>query len=760
MARFASGCHAYSSIQIIAAIVILLPCPGVWGQSLSAKSVDNGKNTLVVRHDSVWEVAHGTTHPLRDLARHYVSARLPEFSGENEGTSPPIREHIIQPDGALQTRNSADDLSATVGSGFDGIGTGAFAPDTNGAVGTTQFVLLVNEAITVFDKTTKEALGLATPTSALWSNLNGECGEVNDGDGTVAFDKLAQRWVIQQYALGPSLGAEDGPYYDCVAVSQTDDATGSWNAYEFGFNFGSTYFIDYPKLGTWPSSYAGLPQGVYLLSFNIFNGPPVNGAGNYNGPDACFIDRGAMLTGTSATSNECYGFSSGFNAILPSDLDGYTPPPANEPAFFVTWDNNENSVDLIRFVPCYPDCSQATVVQVAVPGFTPYYAIAAHGTNCGGHDANGQCDIPEASADGTYLDSLSDRPMYRLAYRNFGSHESLVFNHTVLAYFDQTNEVAGVRWYEIQNPNGTPAVAQAGTWSPGGYEWRWMGSTAMDSAGDQALGYSVSLGQLNGSPAPQIAITGRTPNDPENTMEAEVVVAQSNGYQNGGDTRWGDYSSMQIDPADDCTFWYTQEYLPTPGYGTGTWSPHVVTFKFPNCVSDFSLSPTPASANVVPGSSAPFMITIAPQGAFGSPITLACSGLPMLASCAFSPAMITPFTSSATTQLTISTAAATASLEPPVLGRRSSALYAIWLALPAILFSSVEFGRRRRRFLSVFLMCLLVSGCLFEVACGGGNGGGGNSGSGGVEAPALRQERIRSRSQVRPVQRSTRRQLL
>jgi hypothetical protein len=715
----------------------------VWGQSssgVSAKSaVDIGRDKLAVRHDGVWEVAHGATPPLRDLARLYPSVPRLRFFADNESISPITREYTIRPDGALQTQSLADSLSVSLGSVyFDGMPSGASPPDPNGAVGTTQYVLIVNAEMTVYDKTTGQNLTNPTDTVSLWMNLpgGGECGDVDDGDGTVVFDRLAQRWIVQQYALGP-LGSDDGPYYDCVAVSNSDDATGGWTAYEFGFNFGSTYFADYPKLGIWPTSYTGLAQGVYLLSFNIFSGPPVNGIGTFNGPDACFIDRSAMLSGTSATSNECYGFSSGFNFILPADLDGYTPPAANEPGFFMSWDNNENSVDLIQFVPCYPDCSQATLIQIAVPGFTPYFAIAAHGTNCGGHDGNGQCDIPEASGDGTYLDSLSDRPMYRLAYRNFGSHESLVFNHTVLAYFDQTNEVAGVRWYEIQDPSGTPVVAQAGTWSPGGYEWRWMGSTAMDSAGDQALGYSVSLGQLSGSPAPQIAITGRTPVDPQNTMEAEMVVAQSNGYQNGGDTRWGDYGSMALDPTDDCTFWYTQEYLPGPGYGTGNGVAHVVTFRFPNCVSDFSLSATPNSASVAPGTPAPFTLTIAPQGAFGSPISLSCSGLPTLASCAFSSATITPFASPTTTQLTITSAAPTASLAAPPLGHRSSSLYGIWLGLPTMLLSALALSKRKSKGPANFLLVyLLAIGCLAEVACGGSGNSSGGGGGGSAGTPA------------------------
>jgi hypothetical protein len=730
-------------ILITTLLILLISCTNVRCQSspsdLETSARKSNGNPLIVRHDAVQQIAYGTTPPLRELAKHYPSLRLPDFLQENELSSPPIRQSFMRSDAVLQTQTS-NNLTASLGLSFDGLGDGAFAPDTNGAVGTTQYVLVTNWQMTVFDKTTGGIeLGYPVETNALWAALGDECSDVNEGDATIAFDKLAQRWVLQQFALGADDETTGGPYYDCVAVSTSDDATGSWNAYQFGFNFGSSYFPDYPKLGTWPVAYPGLPEGVYLLSFNIFNGGPPSGT--YNGPDACFLDRGAMLAGTAATSNECYGFSSAFNSFLPSDLDGYIPPSANEPAFFMTWDPNGASVDLITFVPCYPNCSEASGINVSAPAFTPYSAIAGHGTNCGGRDLPGECDIPEASGDGTYLDSLSSYyPMYRLAYRNFGTYESLVFNHTVLAYFDQTNEVAGVRWYEIQDPSGTPVVAQAGTWSPGGYEWRWMGSTSMDSAGDQALGYSVSLGQLNGSPAPQIAITGRTVNDPQNTMEGEVIVAQSLGYQNGGDTRWGDYSSMQIDPADDCTFWYTQEYLPNPGYGTGTWVPHIATFKFPNCVSDFSLSPAPSSSNVTPGNSAQFTVTIVPQGAFGSSISFTCSGLPSLSSCTFSPGMATPFASSATTQLTITTTGPTTSLTLPTPGNWSNLFRDTGFIFPAILICYVGLAKPKRvKKMGHFGVLILAGSFLFQIACGnGGNNsgstGGGSSGTSGTPA--------------------------
>jgi hypothetical protein len=169
--------------------------------------------------------------------------------------------------------------------------------------------------------------------------------------------------------------------------------------------------------------------------------------------------------------------------------------------------------------------------------------------------------------------------MYRLAYRNFtgtGAHESLVVNHSVTVSGNKHSSVTGVRWYELRNPNGTPTVFQQGTFSPNSNS-RWMGSIAMDKFGDIALGYSESSGSL----VPSIAYTGRVPTDPLGTMEAENLAFTGGGSQTGSLHRWGDYSSMSVDPADDCTFWYTTEYLKASG--SFNWSTRILSFKFPGC---------------------------------------------------------------------------------------------------------------------------------------------------------------------------------
>jgi hypothetical protein len=163
--------------------------------------------------------------------------------------------------------------------------------------------------------------------------------------------------------------------------------------------------------------------------------------------------------------------------------------------------------------------------------------------------------------------------MFRLAYRNFGSHESLVMNHSVQ---DPSTHVIGVRWYELQDPNGAPFVFQQGTFMPDD-TYRWMGSIAMDQAGDIALGYSASSSDIR----PAIRYTGRTPDEPLGTMEDETSILEGGGSQQPTLARWGDYSAMTIDPVDDCTFWYTTEYHQTDG--GFNWNTRIASFKFPGC---------------------------------------------------------------------------------------------------------------------------------------------------------------------------------
>ncbi len=143
--------------------------------------------------------------------------------------------------------------------------------------------------------------------------------------------------------------------------------------------------------------------------------------------------------------------------------------------------------------------------------------------------------------------------------------------------------IAGIRWYEIREPNGTPpTVFQQGTYAPGLTDGihRWMGSIAMDAAGDMALGYSASDAATT---FPSVWYTGRLAGDPLGTLpQGEGAIVHGSGSQTASAARWGDYSSLNVDPVDDCTFWYVNQYLPVTS--AAGWRLRVGSFKFPSCV--------------------------------------------------------------------------------------------------------------------------------------------------------------------------------
>jgi hypothetical protein len=225
--------------------------------------------------------------------------------------------------------------------------------------------------------------------------------------------------------------------------------------------------------------------------------------------------------------------------------------------------------------------------------------------------------------------------MYRLAYRNFSDHQSWLVSHSVTA-----GSSVGERWYEFQAPEGSTglSVYQQGTFAPDS-SYRWMGSIAMDQNQDIALGYSLSSSSL----FPSIDYTGRVPTDALGTMETEASIVAGTGSQTDTSNRWGDYTSMALDAADGCTFWYTnQYYMVTASFD---WSTRLASFKFANCGSttpDFSLSASPPSQTVVQGTGTSYTATVTSLNGFSSAVSLTVSGCPSNATCALNPTSVTP----------------------------------------------------------------------------------------------------------------------
>jgi len=117
-------------------------------------------------------------------------------------------------------------------------------------------------------------------------------------------------------------------------------------------------------------------------------------------------------------------------------------------------------------------------------------------------------------------------------------------------------------------------VFQRGTYAPDGAH-RWMGSAAMDKAGNILLGFSES----SSSVFPSIRITGRMAADPLHVLAAEFKAIDGKDAQ--AFDRWGDYASMSVDPTDDCTFWFTAQYLDKSV--SPNWHTYVAKTKFTGC---------------------------------------------------------------------------------------------------------------------------------------------------------------------------------
>ncbi len=576
-------------------------------------------------------VIHSSHHDTGPLLRE-IAPLLPEYSASSEHEIPnkdnPNRSKWItkaQPDPVLQTaENSPTRQTPNFSLEFEGISDansfcGCEPPDNDGAPGTTQYVQYINPAYQVWDKAGHSVLGPLAGNS-FWSGFGGGCQNDNDGDPVVRFDAAAQRWVVSQFDLGPGFS---GPFAECVAVSTTSDATGSYNRYRFSF----TGFPDYPKMSVWPDA--------YYFTINMFN---ASGTA-FVGADACAVDRSKMLTGAAATA-VCFQQNANQFGELPSDLDGATPPAAGTPNFVMELDpSSSTNLDLFKFHVDFATPSNSTFTG---PTLIP---VATY-TNLCASQQRGRC-VKQPTTGSDLLESLAGRLMFRLVYRNFGDHTVLLTTHSI-----QAGTSGGVRWYEIRNPETSPTVFQSGTFAPDS-QYRWMPGIAMDSQQDIAVGFSRS-GSASGQ-FPSLVYAGRVPSDAAGTLESEVTLLQGSGSQTGGGDRWGDYTGMAIDPVDDCTFWFTEQYQAVNG--GFDWHTAVGSFSFPGCgggTPDYSLSAT--NATVAQGASGTSTVTVTPLNGFTGSVTMSASGLPSGVTGVFAP---NPTTSTSTLTLTASATATT-----------------------------------------------------------------------------------------------------
>ena len=443
-------------------------------------------------------------------------------------------------------------------------------PDTVGDVGPSHYVQMVNNRFRVWDKAGNPLIAARTLASIFAPlGANDRCSSVNDGDPVVLYDPLADRWFLSQFCVSVA----NPNNHMLIAISQTSDPTGAYFLYDFMMP--NNKFNDYPHFGVWPDAY-------YMTDHQF------NQAGTaYLGEGTYAYDRLKMLAGDPTAKFiyfDLFPLDPDIGGMLASDVDGLNPPPIGSPAYFMNWRADEygdpfDQIQIFAFHADFHDPAASTFTQLPeshmpVPAFDPRVPPGTPGN---------VIEQPGAAA-GAFLDAIQDRFMHRLAYRNFGGQESLVVTHTVNVGPDPSTAAghqSAVRYYELRRslPGGSFALNNVATFAPDSNN-RWMGSAAQDNQGNIAIGYSVSSTTVS----PSIRYAGRLASDPPNGLfQGETTLIAGTGRQNSSSGRWGDYSAMSIDPSDDCSFWYTQEYYNSTS--NVNWLTRVGSFKFPSCTS-------------------------------------------------------------------------------------------------------------------------------------------------------------------------------
>ncbi|HVF73089.1 MAG TPA: hypothetical protein VM940_15915 [Chthoniobacterales bacterium] len=570
--------------------------------------------------------------PLRDLpAANAFSAWVEQPEPQTPASRlPQLPRNPQETDAVVQL--AAPDAMPTPKTTFEGMSVGnscgnCLPPDTVGAVGPNHYVQMVNSHIAVYSKT-GAVLSAPKAINTLWSSVpNTICATHNNGDPIVLYDQLADRWLVSQFTVQES--TEN--YAECIAISQTPDPTGPYYLYQFDQS--PDVFHDYPHIALWPDG--------YYMSTHLFPNDPtasvVAGAWAFERPKMLlgqparfvFFDESPLLTNTYTPFGQ-----------LPASLDGTTLPPAGSPNYFaeVTDANEPNTPpaaglhDVMRIWKFHVDWNDPTKSTFGVGSTTaaPHPTIAGQYTGEAGQPnftlpiadyIASACQIENGPNDCSpqkvnppqppqYLDVLGDRLMFRVVYRNFGDHESMIVQHTADTPPDPSTGVGrnGVRWYELRGLSTTPTVFQQSTFAPlqdpANPLWRWMGSAGIDRDGNIAIGYTAS----GPNTFPSLHYAGRLASDPLNQLaQGEGILFPGQGIeiQTGVfpfRNRWGDYSALTIDPTDDCTFWYTNEYIEENDALLGAaWRTRIGSFKFPTCGTGVGPTPTPTPS---PGATA------------------------------------------------------------------------------------------------------------------------------------------------------------
>lgn len=429
--------------------------------------------------------------------------------------------------------------------------------DSNGDVGPNHYFQVVNTLARIFDK---QGNPLTPPfkLSDIFTPLGTVCATRNDGSAVVLYDPLADRWLVSQYCNAFP------PFRQMIAVSKTGDPLGAYHIYEFVMP--NVKLNDYAKFGVWPDA--------YYMSTDEFLGSDYAGAGLFA------FDREKILDGDPTAAFVYFNMPSAsiarLGGVLPADLDGLRPPPAGTPGIFAGYSATEygaaqDALRLFEFRVDFNDPFSSTLTERAD---SPLVVAAFDPTS-----PDGRGDIAQP-APGDLLDSVSDRLMYRVAYRNFGSHESLVFNQTVRMTPVGSTYRAGVRVYELRRSGGSFSVYDQTTFGTTDQS-RWVAAAAQDHQGNIAFGYSAG----NEEKAPSISYTGRLSSEPVGSFRSPADLIAGTGVQTAFGFRWGNFSSMTVDVSDDCTFWLTNQHFSAASQAESpfSWLTRIGSFKYEEC---------------------------------------------------------------------------------------------------------------------------------------------------------------------------------
>lgn len=550
--NFVRGSGRLFAVALVLSLVAASPvvAGGSQGTNVGAE-VLGGPVTPVTTYIDVFSIepppAWRPGDPIKEIPRR-------SFGGERDLGDPPFG----LPDPLVGLQQSAplknDRAFTTPSANFAGQGfTGASPPDPVGDVGPVYYLQALNTysgaVVQIFDKV-GSTVGSAFAMETLGS---GNCSS-GYGDPIILYDQMAQRWIMQEFSTSGN--------YLCFYVSDTPDPTeGTWHHYSFQ----TPYFPDYPHIGVWPDALyttTNEDQGGAVYAF----------------------DRENMVTGETArafqrfTLGDLAGYPS-FKTGTPADLDGAETPPANSPGYIMRHNDDEahsgspdpvsDVLEIYAFSLDWDNPGNSTLVQlpdIFITDFNSWFV-----------DYSQLTGVPQPGSS-QRMDAIREVIFNRLVYRNFGDHETLagVFPTNINEATSGSTVNAGLRWFELRKVgSGDWMLHQEGTYQPGDdSENRYVGSLSMDQDGNIALAYSFT--DLDPAVNPSLNFTGRLVEDGLNTMsqtETNLVLGDGPSTSN----RWGDYASMNVDPVDDCTFWFTGEYI------SGSWATQVGSFRFAAC---------------------------------------------------------------------------------------------------------------------------------------------------------------------------------